>query len=689
MNAPADEGRRPLAIGVVLFVMTLLFFARACGHDFVNYDDPDYVTKNEHVTAGLTAAGVRWAWSTGAVSNWHPLTWMSHMADVSLFGLEPRGHHFISILGHALNASVLFAALWRLTRALWPSALCAALFAWHPLRVESVAWVAERKDVLSGFFGFVTLWAYAHYVEHRRAGEPVAVRYYALALGAFALGLTAKPMLVTLPCVLLLLDYWPLRRFAGALTLSSAVRSRTRAHEHALRNGVAALWAEKLPFFALAAASSVVTYLVQKEGGSVSAALGGGARVANALVAIARYIGAFFWPGSLAVLYPHPGSWPVPATFAAFVLLAGITVVAWRQRVERPWIVVGWLWFVGTLVPVLGLVQVGLQAMADRYTYLPIVGLQLAVIWTLRDVVGGMRPRWAAGAAVVVTIVLAGLTWSQLGHWRNSGRLFDHALAVTKNNYLAYNNRGLFHFEAGRVEAGIADYRRSLAINPAYPDANNNLGHALAQAGRPAEAIPYYRTALRAKPDHLEIRNNLGNALSDIGGVDEAMAHYEFVLSRQPRHVNALNGYGVALAMKGRPEEALVRFDAALKIDPTNVSAHSNRGNACAMLGRSDEAIQHYRNALALAGDDARTYYNLGNVFSGRKEWVAAAENYRRALKLQLLNPDAHAALGLALAQVGEREVALQHLRTALQQRPDFPQAKAWLEAVSAMSAAK
>ncbi|MDO8544540.1 MAG: tetratricopeptide repeat protein [Opitutaceae bacterium] len=692
MTARAESAGRRTAIGAVLFIATLLLFSRAGTNGFVNYDDPEYVTKNDHVRAGMSLAGIRWALTSGAASNWHPLTWISHLADGSLFGLDARGHHLTSVLLHAVNAWLLFAALWRLTRAWWPSAMGAALFAWHPLRVESVAWIAERKDVLSGFFFFLTLWAYAIYVERRRAGGRMAARYYWSAVGACALGLMAKPMLVTTPCVLLLLDFWPLRRIRG-LPPESAPPSSLKQEPGggtAQRMAIGTLFLEKLPFFALAVGSSVVTYLVQKEGGSVSVALGFGARLANAVVALARYVGKIFWPIDLAVLYPHPGSWSAAAVAGSILLVAVLTAFAWVQRTKRPWAAVGWLWFVGTLVPVLGLVQVGLQSMADRYTYIPGVGLQLAVVWAGFEVVRGTRMTRAAGiAAVVLGGALMSLTWRQLGVWKDSYTLFDHAIAVTEDNYLAYNNRGLFQFENGRREEGMADYRRALAINPAYPDAKNNLGHALAETGRAAEAVPFYRAALRARPDHSEIRNNLGNALSDIGAVDEAIEHYEFVLTRQPRHVNALNGLGVALAMKGRLADALARFDTVLQLEPNNVSAHSNRGNACAMLGRADEAIRHYRRALALAGDDARTYYNLANVLRGQGQLAAAADNYQRAVQLQPVNPDAHASLGFVLAQLGRRETAIQHLRTALQQRPEFPQAKAWLDTVSAASPAK
>ncbi len=361
-----DTPRLRAAICAVLFAGTWLFFGRALGHDFVNYDDPDYVTANAQVQAGLTWETVKWALQSGEASNWHPLTWVSHALDVSLFGLNPRGHHATSVFWHAVNAVMAFLALRRLTGATAASAFFAALFAWHPLRVESVAWVSERKDVLSGFFFFAVLWVYAVYVERRREGRAAATgRAYAGLVATLALGLMAKPMLVTLPCVLLLLDFWPLRRTAWIAGGAPPVRTESTAW----------LVLEKVPLFLLVAASSYVTYRVQSAGGAVTEALGLGARLANATVAAVRYLGSFLWPTDLAVLYPHPGHWPARQVAAAAAVLVLLTAAAGWQLRRRPWLAVGWCWFLGTLVPVAGIVQVGLQSRADRYTYIPMLGV--------------------------------------------------------------------------------------------------------------------------------------------------------------------------------------------------------------------------------------------------------------------------------------------------------------------------
>jgi tetratricopeptide (TPR) repeat protein len=691
--AAAEEqtsARTARLVAIGLFLGTLLLFSRVLGPEFafVNYDDPGYVTENARVQQGLSVAGIRWALGASVQSNWHPLTWMSHELDVSLFGQNPRGHHATSVLLHALNAALAFLALRRLTGALWPSAWCAALFAWHPLRVESVAWVAERKDVLSGFFFFAALWAYAAYAHARRAEpalasasppppDPAAAapaarksaawRAYALALVACALGLMAKPMLVTLPCVLLLLDLWPLRRVAAERWPRDLAR----------------LALEKVPFFALAAASSAITFFVQKAGGSVTEALSLPARLANAAVSVARYLGKFAWPADLAVLYPHPGSWPVAAVAAAVALLAVLSVGAWTQRRRRPWLAIGWLWCLGMLVPVIGLVQVGLQAMADRYTYLPLFGVTFALVWTFASSPAGVVRGGGAALGGLFLLVCAGRTWAQLGTWQNSETLFTHALAVTRDNYVAHDNRGLHRFKAGRLEEALADYRAALAINPGYLNANNNLGHALYEQGRAAEALPFFRAALAAQPGNLEVRNNLANALSDLGQLDEAMEHYGFVLARDPDHVNALNGSAVVLAQRGELAAAKARIERSLQLAPDNASAHNNLGNVCSLLGERELAVRHYLRAAALNPREPHPLVLAGTLLCQLGKYGEAADVLRRAITARPVNPSAYSFLGLALAQLGRPEEARRALQTALQQNPAETQARAWLDALS------
>jgi tetratricopeptide (TPR) repeat protein len=673
------SGQSPSSIRgicLVLFLGTLLLFSRAVGHDFVNYDDPDYVTNNEWVQAGLGARGVQWAFSSANVSYWHPLTWLSHMLDRSLFGRNPHGHHATSVVIHASNAVLAFLALRRLTGSRWTSAVCAALFAWHPLRVESVAWVAERKDVLSGMFFLLTIWAYAGYAAKRRTARPGAARRYVLALAAFAAGLMSKPMLVSVPGVLLLLDFWPLRRLALPGANPDSLPAPERVRE---------LLLEKLPFIGLSVAVSLITYLAQEQVGTLSHVLGFQARLANAAVALVSYVGKFFWPFELAVLYPHPGHWPAARVFAAtglIVLCTGGALAQWRRR---PWLLAGWLWFVGMAIPVLGLVQVGIQSMADRYTYLPLLGLQLALLWAVREaVVQPAARRIAGGIAALVLLGCAARTWDQIGVWRDSGTLFEQAIRSTRHNYLAYDNLGTYAFDHGRIDEAITSYRESLAIQPDYEKANNNLGNALNRLGRSREAIPYFEAALRLKPDLLEAHNNLGNALTDLGRTGEAIAHFEFVLARRPADVEALNNHGVALATMGRTGEAIERFQAVLRLKPDHASAHGNLGNVYALIGRRDDAMREYRAALQLNPNEARTLNNLGNICFQQGQLDAAAGCYEKALRLEPINPEAHANYGLTLARLGRRAEAIQHLNLALQQRPDYPEARNWLNSIQA-----
>ena len=666
MTGGNSRDSRPWWIALVLGALTILLFSRAIGHGFVNYDDPDYVTANARVQGGLTWAGIRWALTAGEASNWHPLTWMSHQLDVTLFGLDPRGHHATSVLWHAVNAALAFLALRRLTGSLWRSAFCAALFAWHPLRVESVAWVSERKDVLSGFFFFAVLWLYAGYVERRRAGRAWVVAY-AATLAAFALGLMSKPMLVTLPCLLLLLDIWPLRRVA--------------VFEKAASGAWRGALLEKVPFFALVAASAAVTYQVQKAGGSVTAELGLGDRLANAVVSVVRYLGKFLVPADLAVLYPHPGSWPARQVGAALVVIAAISAAALWQLRRRPWIAVGWCWFLGTLVPVIGLVQVGLQAMADRYTYLTLLGVQVALIWSVASAAGpAARRAWAAAGGALL-LVYAGLTWSQLAVWRDSETLFTRAIEATEGNYVAHDNRGLHRYKAGRLEEALADYKASLAIRPGYMNANNNLGHALNELGRPAEAVPLFRRALEAQPGNLEVRNNLANALSDLSQLDEAMSLYDEVLARRPDHANALNGSAVVLAMRGKPAEARARLERSLAIAPDNAGAHNNLGNVCSMLGDRAGALRHYRRATELNPREAHPHFLIGSLLAQNGLLEEAAASFRRAVGLQPRHADALAQLGLVLGRLGRRDDAVRSLEEALRLRPGDAQITAWLGA--------
>jgi protein O-mannosyl-transferase len=502
----APAALQPILAGFALALITLAVFWPVARYGFVNYDDQPYVTENARVQAGLTRASVAWAFATFHASNWHPVTWLSHMVDCQLYGLKPGRHHFTSLLLHVANVLLLFGVLRRMTGATWRSAVVAALFAWHPLHVESVAWVAERKDVLSTFFWLLTMAAYAPYAEIKRQTPNARLQIrglYLLALLFFALGLLSKPMVVTLPFVLLLLDYWPLQRFACARARGVQAENQTRTRD---------LVMEKIPFLVLTVASCVVTLLAQKAGGALAStgiapvAL----RLGNAVVSYARYAQKIFWPQKLAIFYPLPSSWPWESVAAAAVFLVAVSIIAILARRRCPWLAVGWFWFVITLAPVIGLVQVGLQAMADRYTYVPAIGLFIAVVWGVNELAAKWgQSRWAIAATAAALAACLILTRVQLGYWKDSVVLFQHALDVTGPSSVACVNEGTALLARGSLAEGIAQLRQGIDLNPNNAYACGQLATALDRQGNTREAVSYYRQSLRIDPDVTESLNNL------------------------------------------------------------------------------------------------------------------------------------------------------------------------------------
>ena len=550
---------------VFLVVATASVFWQVRGDDFLNYDDNGYVTENPHVQAGLNWEGIKWAFTASYFGNWHPLTWLSHMLDCQIYGSKPGGHHFTNVLLHIANTLLLFLVFNRMTRRLWPSAFVAALFALHPLHVESVAWVAERKDVLSTFFWMLTMWTYVRYVESPGIGRYLSVLFF------FALGLMAKPMLVTLPFVLLLLDYWPLGRFgmsqSGDTVISQNHQSKNTSDRRWL---VAHPIREKVPFFALSALSSVITLVAQQNGEAVSSlvAVSLKMRVANALVAYVSYIWKMIWPHHLAVFYPHAYMPPIGMVAGSGLLLLCVSIALfWAARRHR-YLVTGWLWYLGTLVPVIGLVQVGSHAMADRYTYVPLIGLFVMVAWGVPDLVARWRYRRPvlaiSTAFVLLTFIIC--TWLQVRLWKNTFTLFKHALQVTQGNFLAHNNLGAALAKRGRHEEALGHFSEALKIRPDYVSAHTNLGNELMRQGRTREAIRHFSEALKIKPDQAETHNNLG----------------------------------VALAIQGRTREAIRHFSEALKIKPDYGSAHYNLAMAYRSEGNYREAIKHCDRAMEL-----------------------------------------------------------------------------------------
>jgi tetratricopeptide (TPR) repeat protein len=678
---------RPWLICVLLLAIVFLVFLPARNFEFINYDDPDYVTANTHVQQGLTSESVQWAFQSGEYSNWHPLTWLSHMLDWQMFGEKPGGHHLTSVMFHAANTLLLFLLLLKMTGALWRSAFVAALFGLHPLHVESVAWVSERKDVLSAFFWILTTLAYVSYARRKSStGNGHSTLFYLGALFFFACGLMAKPMVVTLPFTLLLLDFWPLQRvFSSQSSVSS---SAPKAAEHWKLNTehLPRLLLEKVPFFVLIIISGRLTFWAQKKGGAVTSlnALPIAARVTNALISYPRYLWKMLWPENLAVLYPHPWKTQAGLAVAATIFLLAVTAWAiWRIK-KNPYLAFGWFWFLGTLIPVIGLVQVGLQSMADRYTYIPLIGIFILIAWGAYD---WLSPRpghqtflGIAAAAILLSCTIA--TSIQLGSWQNSGTLFEHAVKATKKNFLAHNNLGYYLFSQHQTNAAIENYQKAIDSYADFDIAWNNMGYALAEQGRVHEAIPYYQRAMQLKPQSADVHNNLGNALGSAGQPKEALDQYFTALKLNPQHADAHNNLGVALAQQGQLAEGAKELKEGLRLKPKNASAHSNLGNIYAMQGKFDEAIEQYTEALAQKPDDAQAHNNLANVLSSKNRLDEAVSHYETALKLNDNNPEANCNLAFVLIKQGKLAEARTHLLEALRLRPNYPEAQQQLNSL-------
>ena len=637
----APSRARPLLLAAALAIATIAAFSGVAANGFIRLDDPTYVFENEVVKRGLTGEGFRYAWTSGAAANWHPLTWFSHMLDVELFGLDAGKHHLSSLALHVANALLLFSLVWRWTARGFVALAAAGLFALHPLRVESVAWIAERKDVLSGLWFLVALLGWTAWARDRSKGG------YALAFLAALLGLLAKPMLVTLPCLLLVLDAWPFDR---------------------IRLGWRARFLETLPFFALAAASSIATFVAQRTWGAVmpTGELGLGERVANALVSWVRYATMTAWPSELAIYYPHPRKTELALALGAGIVLAAVTWWAWRSRRAAPWRLAGWLWYLGMLVPVIGLVQVGDQALADRYTYLPLIGLVLAVVVELDARVRAASGRQVLGAALVLLLgLLAVRTREQVALWKDTRTVFAHAVRVTKDNAMARQYLGNDLLFAGDIDGAIVHLSECVRLAPAFPDAQNNLGTALGARGRFEEAARCFETAIAVGQDSARVRMNLGWSLLNLGRGADAERECRKAVELDPEDAQAREKLGVVLAALGRTTDALPELARAIELDPERVEPRRARALALFVLQRDGEAVREYERVLARAVDDVKSLKNLAWLRAtswepGVLNAAAALAHARRALEfVTASDAQAHDVLGAALAAAGDFDAAV------------------------------
>jgi protein O-mannosyl-transferase len=585
-------------IAAGLAITTFGIYLQVIGHHFITIDDLSYIEENPTVNRGVTLGGLAWAFTTFHQGNWHPLTWIAHMIDSQLFGIFAGGHLLVNALIHTANTLLVFWFLLATTRARWPSALVAALFALHPMHVESVAWAAERKDTLSTFFGLLSLIAYVRYAE------TPSISRYAWTAVTLALGLLAKPMLVTWPFVMLLLDYWPLGRLADPM---GKKHQRSASHREAA-TGIASLAWEKLPLFALVAASAVITSVAQSHAGAVRTftefpfAL----RLSNALVSYAKYVLLTFWPNDLAVFYPFPSAGiPVWQVIGAALLLIGITVLCFSQRKSRPYLIVGWLWFLGTLVPVIGLVQVGGQSMADRYFYIPSIGLFIAIVFGLADIAKAPKafgvPSWL-GAAIAggVLLVLGTLTNAQIHRWSNSFTLFEHTLAVAPPSVAIEDSLGYALQRSGRLDEAAAHVEKALQIKPDDYMSLLYMGVARFYQGRVPEATEHAQAAIRLQPDSAKAHNLLGMALANQNRNDAALAELRRASELAPTDAEIRNGLGTVLARLGRVPEAVEEFHEAVRLDPNNAAAHANLGLVLLAAGKPQESILEFEAALQL-----------------------------------------------------------------------------------------
>jgi protein O-mannosyl-transferase len=621
---------QPAFICLSLALLTLLVYVPVFQAQFISYDDPDYVTANPHVLSGVTLANLRWAFVTNHAANWHPVTWISLMLNSQYFGSSAGAFHAVNLLLHVANTLLLFLWLYRATGAKWRAALVAALFALHPLHVESVAWITERKDVLSTLFWMLTLFVYTEYAKRGRISS------YSIALLLFGIGLMAKPMLVSLPFVLLLLDYWPLGRFAAQRTFRVLI--------------------EKLPFLAFSIASSAITLVVQREQAMMSLDMVPiFLRAENGVLAYVAYIGKMFRPTGLAVIYPynlHPSPIRALLSLTALVVVSAVAILIRRQK---PYAFTGWFWFLITLVPVIGIVQVGTQAMADHYTYIPLIGLFVIVAWGGWEALNLLpipRSVPAVGASIAL-LLYAGLTRAQLRYWHDSIALLEHAMNVTVAN----------------------------------PIAEGNLGIALAEQGQHDKAIAHYKTVLQRHPRaNADIWDNFGRSLATTGKLEEAINAFQIALKLNPSLADAHQDLALALVRTGRQQESLIHFRDAARLQPENASVHNVYAVMLGVAGRRDEAMQEFQTALRLAPDSAATHVNLGNLLAKQHAWDEAMAHYSEALRLNPAFVEAHYYIASLLLEEGRTRDAAAHYIAALQLKPDYVPAMvnlAWIYATA------
>ena len=630
-------------ICVLLSVLILAVYWKVQYYEFINYDDGRYITENKHVNSGFSKENFIWAFTHSHSANWHPITWLSHMLDVQIYGLNPGGHHLTSLAIHITNSLLLFLLFARMTGSIWRSCFVASAFAFHPINIESIAWAAERKSVLSTFFWLLTTWTYINYVQKK-----ILARYSVVVL-FFALGLMSKPMLVTLPFVLLLLDYWPLKRLKitpAKNIIPSDIETQVDNKKKFLN-----LVFEKIPLLFLVVGSCIVTLSAQKLAGAIvsTETVQTTTRISNALVSYLVYLEKMLWPKNFSVFYPYPiGESYIWKGLVSGFVLTGITIIILRLIKKAPYLAVGWFWYLGTLVPVIGIVQVGGQAMADRYAYIPLIGIFIIVAWGLPDLLQNysFKKKLLSVLAGIFFSVLITLTSVQLQYWENSIKLFEHAIEVTHKKYPSfvgiYSNLGVVLNQQMKFEEAMVHLKNAVKLQPTYPEAHNNLGNALSGLNRFQEANISYKEAIRLKPDYPEAHNNLANSLSK---------------------------------KRKNLEEAIFHYKKAIQLKPTFYEAHFNLGVTLNKWNDSDQAIGHLQEAIRLEPGLVESHLALGNILSQKKKFKPAIDHLATVIKMDPNNAIAHNSLGSALGEQGNFKQAMLHFNTAIKINPHYSEA--------------
>jgi tetratricopeptide (TPR) repeat protein len=655
-----------------LAIAVLSVYWQVIRFDFVNLDDPAYVSENHVIIHGITSEGIKWAFKTVYNANWHPLTWISHMLDVQLFGMNAGMQHLTNVILHILNSILLFLVLERMTGARWRSTAVATLFALHPMHVESVAWISERKDVLSTFFWMLTMLGYIWYVKCRSLP-----RYLVVAL-LYILGLLSKPMLVTLPFVLLLLDFWPLKQLGY---LQRGGLNDNGSHKMGHDNNspyLTFLILEKMPLITLAMISSGITIYAQRSGGAVRSLehVGFSIRIVNAIISYVAYLEKMVWPISLAIFYPLTNTFYLPTVLLSFLVILLITGLILLNVVRLPYLAVGWFWYLGTLIPVIGIVQVGAQSMADRYSYIPFIGIFLMIVWGVTDHIG----RWRNGQiflgiiSTAIFVLLMIQTWIQVGTWKNTESLYLHALTVTKNNYAIHEALGKVLYNKGDLEGAVKEYSRSLEIQPNYIAAHYDLGKALTQEKRYDEAIIEFGECLKIDPKYFDVYIDLGNLMLDMGDNDEAVKNYVEAYKIDPHQAVVYINLGTSFIHKGNIGKAIEYYQKAVRIQPDNSLAIKNLENAKILQSKIIESITELNSSLKDQIKNPELYARLGDLYRKLGDYEKAEIKYQEAITLQPKFIQAMYGLVFVYSELKNLSKALDVLQNMRQIQPDNPE---------------